>query len=138
MNEPTISLAAKKFLAEPRNLILSTIRRDGRPQVSPVWFLWRGGEFLISTTVATAKWKNLQRDQRCTGIVDSPEGPYLIVFGVAVLSTENEPHLYTSEIVGKYKPGDEFEPYMETVRQERPDRGIIRVKPDKIITNELD
>ncbi|HJP28227.1 MAG TPA: PPOX class F420-dependent oxidoreductase [Dehalococcoidia bacterium] len=130
--------AAEAFLASEPNMILATIRKDGRPQLSPVWFIWRDDMFLISTTLTTAKWNNLVRDQRCTGIIDNPDGRYISIIGVAEMSTENSPHAITTEIVRKYKKGDEFELYMETIRQERPDRGIIRLKPVRVITRELD
>jgi len=119
-------------------MILATIRRDGRPQLSPVWFIWQDNEFLISTTPATAKWKNLVRDQRCTGVVDAPNGRYISVSGVVEMWTENAPHEVTTAIVKKYKLGDDFEPYMETVRNERPQRGIIRLKPESFASSGFD
>jgi hypothetical protein len=40
--------------------------------------------------------------------------------------------------VRKYKLGDEFEPYMEITRNDRPERGIIRLKPESIVTSGFD
>ncbi len=133
-----ISTAAEKYLSEPSNMVLATIRKDGRPQLSPVWFIWQDNEFLISTTASTAKWKNLVRDNRCTGVVDAPNGRYISVTGVVEMWTENAPHEVTTRIVRKYKFGDEFEPYMEIVRKDRPERGIIRLKPESIVTSGFD
>jgi PPOX class probable F420-dependent enzyme len=138
MTNTRLTAAAEKFLAEQPNMILATIRKDGRPQLSPVWFIWRDGVFLISTTPSTAKWVNLVRDQRCTGMIDQPGGGYMSITGIAELSTEDAPHTITAEIVRKYKKGDEYEPYMDEIRRERPTRGIISLKPDSIITRELD
>ncbi|MDG0866870.1 PPOX class F420-dependent oxidoreductase [Candidatus Lucifugimonas marina] len=133
-----ITPAAEKYLSERTNMVLATIRKDGRPQLSPVWFIWQDGEFLISTTPSTAKWKNLLRDQRCTGVVDAPNGRYISVSGVAEMWTEVAPHEVSTEIVRKYKLGDEFEPYMDTLRKERPVRGIIRLKPESIVHSGFD
>ncbi|MDA0597596.1 MAG: PPOX class F420-dependent oxidoreductase [Chloroflexi bacterium] len=138
MNHKQIPTAAEKYLAEPANMVLATIRKDGRPQLSPVWFIWQDNEFLISTTPSTAKWKNLARDKRCTGVVDAPNGRYISVTGVVEMWTENVPHEVTTEIVRKYKLGDEFEPYMEITRNDRPERGIIRLKPESIVTSGFD
>ena len=33
------------FLAEPRNVVVAGIRRDGRPHLSPNWFYWDGQRF---------------------------------------------------------------------------------------------
>ena len=38
------------FLAQPINVMVAAIRRDGRPQMSPNWFVWDGARFYISTT----------------------------------------------------------------------------------------
>jgi len=130
--------AEKYLLEEPTNMVLATIRKDGRPQLSPVWFIWRNDEFLISTTISTAKWKNLLRDPRCTGVIDAPNGRYVSVSGVVDTWTENVPHEVTTEIVRKYKLGDDFEPYMQMVRSERPVRGIIRLKPENIVQSGFD
>jgi PPOX class probable F420-dependent enzyme len=138
MTELQIPPAAEKYLAERSNMVLATIRTDGRPQLSPVWFIWQDNEFLISTTISTAKWKNLLRDPRCTGLVDAPDGRYISVSGVVEMWTENVPHEVTTEIVRKYKLGDEFEPYMETVKNDRPERGIIRLKPENIVQSGFD
>ncbi len=138
MTNLQIPPAAEKYLAEPSNMVLATIRSDGRPQLSPVWFIWQNNEFLISTTASTAKWKNLLRDPRCTGVVDAPNGRYISVSGVVEMWTENTPHKVTTEIVRKYKLGDEFEPYMEVTRRDRPERGIIRLKPESIVQSGFD
>jgi nitroimidazol reductase NimA-like FMN-containing flavoprotein (pyridoxamine 5'-phosphate oxidase superfamily) len=42
------------FLAEPRNVVLAGIRRDGRPHLSPNWFYWDGQRFYVSTTRSRA------------------------------------------------------------------------------------
>jgi len=138
MSSAQFTASAENYLAERTNLVLATIRRDGRPQLSPVWFIWHDNELLISTTKTTAKWKNLQRDPRCTGVIDAPNGRYISVSGIAEMWTENSPHEVTTRIVRKYKLGDEFEPYMETVRNDRPERGIIRLKPESIVTSGFD
>ena len=138
MTKIQIPTSAENYLSEPSNMVLATIRSDGRPQLSPVWFIWQDDEFLISTTPSTAKWKNLVRDNRCTGVVDAPNGRYISVSGGAEMWTENDPHEVTTEIVRKYKLGSDFEPYMETVRNDRPERGIIRLKPESIVQSGFD
>jgi PPOX class probable F420-dependent enzyme len=131
--------AAEQFLADQPNLILATIRKDGRPQLTPVWFVWRDGAFLISTIPSTAKWKNLSRDNRCSAIIDGADDPFpfVQVTGVAELSLEYDPLDTSYEIIRKYKTEEEFGPYVEALKGEG-QRGIIRLVPEKIITRELD
>ena len=39
---------------------LTTVRRDGQPQSSPVWFLWREGEVVVYSRPTTQKVRNVQ------------------------------------------------------------------------------
>jgi PPOX class probable F420-dependent enzyme len=137
MTGSEITPTGEDFLASEPNLILATIRKDGRPQLSPVWFVWRDGAFFISTTKTTAKWRNLLRNPGCSGIIDNPNGKYIYVTGTAVLSTEEQPLPTAREIIHKYKTAEEFGPYMDSV-YERGNRGIIRLIPERIVTRELD
>ena len=38
---------------------LTTSKADGMPLPNPVWFLWRGGEFLVLTIPGSVKLKNM-------------------------------------------------------------------------------
>lgn len=62
------------FLAEPRNVIVAGIRKDGRPHLSPNWFVWDGERFYVSTTRRRVKYKIFRRDPRAELIVDDPVG----------------------------------------------------------------
>jgi PPOX class probable F420-dependent enzyme len=55
---------ALAFAAERRNALLTTLRSDGRPQQSVIFFLAEGDRFTISVTDTRAKTKNLRRDPR--------------------------------------------------------------------------
>jgi len=62
------------FLAEPRNVIVAGIRRDGRPHLSPNWFYWDGQRFFVSTTRHRAKYAIFRRDSRVELLVDDCTG----------------------------------------------------------------
>lgn len=55
---------ALAFAANRRNALLTTLRTDGRPQQSVIFFLAEGDRFTMSVTDTRAKTKNLQRDPR--------------------------------------------------------------------------
>ena len=55
---------ALTFAANHRNALLTTLRRDGRPQQSVVFYLLDDDRFTISLTADRAKTKNLRRDPR--------------------------------------------------------------------------
>lgn len=58
------------FLAEKRNVIVCALRKDGRPQMSPTWFVWDGNRFVVSMTRTTHKYRNIARDPRVQLIID--------------------------------------------------------------------
>ena len=62
------------FLAEPRNIIVAGIRRDGRPHLSPHWFSWDGERFYVSTTRGRVKYAIFRRDPRAQLLIDDPTG----------------------------------------------------------------
>ncbi len=131
MPDYEITPDVEEFLSTQRNLILATVRRDGTPQLSPVWYVWRDGAFFISTVTSTAKWKNLVRDARCSGMVDHPGGQYVYVSGTAELD-DGDVYDATLEIVRRYKTEDEIDAYMETIYREG-HRTIIRLAPDGVV-----
>jgi len=134
-----ISAETQRFLEEMPNLILATIRRDGSPQMSPLWYLWRDGRFTISTVTWTAKWKNLQRDARCSVCIDDPgTGQMVVAYGSAELVV-NDVRSATHQLVAKYYPGDPAaaEAHMERIFNDPAQRVIISMSPDDIITRRL-
>ena len=62
------------FLAEPHNLVVAGIRRDGRPHLSPNWFYWDGQRFYVSTTRGRVKYAIFRRDPRAQLLVDDASG----------------------------------------------------------------
>src|SRR6185295_18829704 len=60
------------FLAERHTVIVATLRRDGTPHLTAVWYRWDGAAFWIATDTTTAKYRHLSRDPRITLLVDAP------------------------------------------------------------------
>jgi PPOX class probable F420-dependent enzyme len=77
------------FLAEPRNVIVAGIRRDGRPHLSPNWFYWDGERFYVSTTRARVKYAIFRRDARAQLLVDDSTGFRAILVSATVEIHEN-------------------------------------------------
>jgi len=59
---PTDKIEA--FPAEPRNVVLAGIRRDGRRHPSPNWFYWDGERSDVSAARDRAKYAIFRRDPR--------------------------------------------------------------------------
>ena len=77
---------AREFLRVNHRAVLSTLRRDGRPQLSPVAATVDGkGRVIVSTPETTAKARNVHRDPRVSLCVfsDAFYGPWAQVEGDA-------------------------------------------------------
>ena len=85
------SAALEAFLAEPRNVIVAGIRKDGRPHLSPNWFFWDGERFYVSTTRKRAKYTIFRRDPRAELVVDDPEGMRYVEIPAMVEIREDVP-----------------------------------------------
>ena len=55
-------------------MVVDVPRKDGRPQMTPNWFLWERGRFLISTTKDRGKYRMFRRDPRVQLAVDDSTG----------------------------------------------------------------
>src|SRR5216684_5720030 len=104
--------ALEAFLAEPRNVIVAVIRRDGRPHVSPNWFSWDGERFYVSTTRLRVKYKIFTRDPRVELIVDDATGHrYAALSGTVEIREDVEPNLHLFRAItekhGRPPPADD-------------------------------
>ena len=74
--------------------VLVTIKRDGRPQLSNVTYVFDGTRVRVSLTDDRAKTKNLRRDPRASFYVDGRGGrTYVVLEGKAELSpVAADPH----------------------------------------------
>jgi PPOX class probable F420-dependent enzyme len=111
------------FLAEPFNVQVAGIRKDGRPHLSPNWFHWDGSKFYVSTTRNRAKYKIFRRDPRVELVIDDPANRrYVGLSGTVEILEDvpaNVPYVRTiREKHGRVVPGDQ-ELAAELTRDER-------------------
>ena len=78
---------AAERLAEARNYWICTARGDGRPHAVPVWGLWLDDALWFSTSRASQKARNLERDPRLVVHLESGDD-VVILEGVADVATE--------------------------------------------------
>ncbi|MDQ4008648.1 MAG: PPOX class F420-dependent oxidoreductase [Actinomycetota bacterium] len=119
------------FLRSRHRALLSTTRRDGTPQLSPVTCGVDGeGRVVVSTYPQRAKTRNASRDPRVSVCVLSDEwdGPYVQVDGDAeVLDMPEalEPLVeYFRAISGEHPDWDDYRAAMR-----RQGKSLIRVTP---------
>src|SRR5581483_11847516 len=83
---------------------LVTVRRDGTPQPSPVWFLWDGESFLVYSRPATPKLRAIERNPRVALHLDGDGrgGDVVVVRGSARVSDADPPADEVPAYVEKY------------------------------------
>jgi PPOX class probable F420-dependent enzyme len=90
--------------------ILSTLMRDGSPQVTPVWFDWKDEKIWINTARGRVKDINMSaRPSVALAIVD-PNNPYryVQVRGYVAGSTEEGAREHINSLARKYRGEEEY------------------------------
>ena len=121
----------KALLRTTPNAIVATIMPDGRPQLTPNWYLWDGERFWVSTLDWTVKVRNVRRDPRVTLCIDpaTPRANYAQVFGTAEI-IEGDVREQTLELIRKYKPDEgDAVAHWEGIKE---DRVLLVVTPERI------
>jgi PPOX class probable F420-dependent enzyme len=128
---------ALEFARPLRKGVLTTIRRDGRPQISNiVYVIDEAGTVRISVTASRAKTKNLRRDPRASLYVCGENfWAYAVLEGEAELSptaaapddatVEELVALYRS-LSGEHPDWDEYRAAMVA-----DGRVVVRIKPTR-------
>lgn len=125
----------KHFLMDQiRTAKLATVRKDGRPHVTPVWFELDGETLVFSTWHTSIKAMNIRRDGRVCLCVDDEKPPfsYIQIEGTATLSHDSEALIYWStRIAGRYMGEELAEAYGQ--RNSVEGELLVRVTPTKVV-----
>ncbi len=120
------------FLAEPHTLVIATLRADGTPQLTTVWYRWDGAAFWISTNRTTAKYRHLMRDPRVTVLVDAPPRETSVAgYGRAeVMAADAAAYDGALAIVSRYV--DDPAAYLAERRDDP--RVLVRITPHELVS----
>ncbi|MFF3343003.1 PPOX class F420-dependent oxidoreductase [Streptomyces flavidovirens] len=113
---------------------LSTVRADGRPRVTPVWFLLDGDDIVLTTEKNGVKGRNLARDGRFALCVDQDRPPYAFVLlqGRAEISEDSDGTLHWGGLLGaRFMGNDCAEEY--AARNGGHGNLLVRGRIDKVI-----
>jgi PPOX class probable F420-dependent enzyme len=92
-----------------RELIMwfTTVRPDGMPQPTPVWFLWDGDTFLIYSRPGTRKLRNLAHNSRVALNLNCDEwgSKVVVVTGEASVDQAALPANRNAAYLRKYREG---------------------------------
>jgi PPOX class probable F420-dependent enzyme len=85
----------------------TTVRADGMPQPTPVWFVWQDGSFLIYTTPKAQKFRNIQGNAKVAlNLDDTHDGDHFTVFmGEAKIDPSTPAPSKVPAYIDKYRQG---------------------------------
>ncbi len=133
VNSPDISSESiLKFFADRNFAFISTINKDGSPQVTPTWidFDEKHGLILINTAVGRLKQKNVSRDPRVSiSMIDGRVNPYSMVTikGKVIEQAKSGADEHIDKLARKYLNTDKYPAHSPNVT-----RIILKIKPEKI------
>ncbi|MBN0043497.1 PPOX class F420-dependent oxidoreductase [Streptomyces actuosus] len=113
---------------------LSTVRADGSPHVTPIWFLLDGDEVVFNTHKESVKGRNLVRDGRVALCVDDDRPPYgfVVLQGRARVSEDlGELRAWATRIGARYMGEDRAEEF--GARNGVPGEFLVRVAVDRVL-----
>jgi PPOX class probable F420-dependent enzyme len=98
---------ADRRLRTDQILWLTTVRADGQPQASPVWFVWDGETFLIFSQPDAQKLRNLAANPRVAVHVDTDEAgeDVVTIDGTAAVDPDVPSSDQLDEYQVKYREG---------------------------------
>ena len=128
----SVSPGILAVLQRPLDAAFVSLRPDGSPEIAPVWFIWRDGAVIVSTSAETRRWANLRQDPRCSILIDDiANGCYVAIYGRAELIT-GDVRALTRDVVAKYVEAERVDSYLTDTVYTGAERTIIRVAPDRL------
>jgi PPOX class probable F420-dependent enzyme len=106
---------------------LGTVDREGRPQLTEVWFLAEDGQVKFSLNTARQKVRNLERDHSCSVLLLDLANPYryVEVRGDAVIEPDDD-YAFADRVGAKYGAD------LRTNDQPGDRRVVVTVRPTRV------
>jgi PPOX class probable F420-dependent enzyme len=128
----------RDFLASSKTVILVSNGRDGFPHAMPMWFnVAPDGAIHMTTFGKSQKVKNLQRDPRCTLLVESGQ-EYAELRGVAMYGeaevVEDIERIVDTLIAASGGQDAENPAVREAMKKSAAKRVLIRLLPDRVVS----
>ena len=122
----------RRFLDGAHHAIVATLRRDGTPSQSIVWYIREGDTLWISVRPDSVKARHIRRDPRIAVLIPSADGSsYLRLEGTATLDGEVTPSARRA-LVSRYVGMDQIETWLAAHPLPSPN-ARLRIQPQRIV-----
>ena len=121
-------------LVGTRTAKVSTVRRDGRPHVAPVWFVLDGDDVVFTTGATSVKGRCLENDPRVSICIDDETPPFsfVVIDGTATLSDDlDELRRWATALGDRYMGAEQAEAF--GARNAVSGELLVRVHVDRVV-----
>ena len=122
----------RAFLDGPHNAIVATLRQDGVPSQSIVWYARDGDTLWISVQFDSVKAKHVGHDARVSVLIPNAAGDaYVRIEGTATLDGEVDPAARRL-LVSRYVRADQLDDWLAAHPLPGPN-ARLRIQPTRVI-----
>ncbi|MBI3859055.1 MAG: PPOX class F420-dependent oxidoreductase [Thaumarchaeota archaeon] len=121
----------QEFLKAPLFGKIATLKKDGSPHVTPIWYMYDDGKLVVNTTTDRVKFRNIKRDPRVSLLVDDGYS-YVMILGKARVATERDPKKDIESLAIRYR-GEEQGRKSARERYWKMDRVTLEILPEKVV-----
>ena len=129
-NNKVTDPSVRKIFEGKNFVFISSIMKDGSPQVTPTWVDIENGNILVNTAIGRIKHKNISRDPRVALAIADQNNPYdmVTVRGRTIEQvTGDAAEEHIDKMAKKYIGKDKY-PF----RSPGEKRVILKIKPEKV------
>lgn len=129
--------AVSEFLSDTRHAVISTVRKDGSPHLSAVWYLYEAQVIYMVAMADSVKCRNIRRDPRVGICVDGgyPDNRSVLIYGGAEICP-NSDDIYKDtklRIFRRYFDNDDDARAYVEESDAFGEGALIVVRPDRIV-----
>lgn len=121
----------EEFISQAHTAVLSTVNKNGTIHSVPVWYLWDGEAFRISTLRDSQKHKNAVRAGRATLCIDQRAGgPMRYATAECAVGEEPATPEWRLKLWTHYR-GDDAQRSLEAMGDNTPNSVCLVLRPEK-------
>ncbi|HLF25767.1 MAG TPA: pyridoxamine 5'-phosphate oxidase family protein [Anaerolineae bacterium] len=121
----TVDEQMERRLRAEHNIWVATARPDGRPHLTPTWFVWQAGKVYLCIDPASVKARNLAHNDRIALALENGATP-LIIEGIGRQVDEVE---WPQAVIAEFKRKYDWD-----ITADEQYRCLVETKPSKILS----